>query len=108
LRGHPGAPGVPVPPDQAAPAVLRPGQGGAAALAGRRRHDRAGRAARGRQRVTGSRPVGARAGTGPPAEAGEAAEAGPGMADAPERWPVLSSVEHARSHVVTLRTDRVL
>jgi ADP-ribose pyrophosphatase len=30
------------------------------------------------------------------------------MADAPERWPVLSSVEHARSHVVTLRTDRVL
>jgi ADP-ribose pyrophosphatase len=30
------------------------------------------------------------------------------VADAPEGWPVLSSAERARGHVVALRTDRVL
>ena len=43
LRRHPGAPGVPVPADPAAPAVLRPDRRRAGPLAGRRDRDPRGR-----------------------------------------------------------------
>jgi ADP-ribose pyrophosphatase len=52
--------------------------------------------------VSGSRPA-------PPPDTGAPPLAGtPPLADVPEQWPVLSSVEHARGHIVTFRTDRVL
>ena len=34
--------------------------------------------------------------------------AGPVLADVAEQWPVLDSAEHVRTHLVTVRTDRVL
>ena len=52
--------------------------------------------------MTCSRPAGVAADTDP------AAASGPRIADTAERWPVLSSAEHVRSHVVAVRTDRVL
>jgi ADP-ribose pyrophosphatase len=52
--------------------------------------------------VTGSRPGGSAAARGRPGATS------PRLADVAEQWPVLSSVERARSHLVTLRTDRVL
>ncbi len=60
--------------------------------------------------MTGARP-GVPAGTGRPGPfTGPAAPApaAPALADVAEQWPVLSSVERARSHIVTLRTDLVL
>lgn len=51
--------------------------------------------------MTGSRP-------GSPADTGQPVAGTPRLADVPEQWPVQSSVEHVRSHVVTVRTDRVL
>jgi ADP-ribose pyrophosphatase len=52
--------------------------------------------------VTGSRPARF------PADTGPAPGGAPEVADTAERWQVLSSVQHVRSHVVALRTDRVL
>jgi 8-oxo-dGDP phosphatase len=52
--------------------------------------------------VTGSRPAGVTT------ESDPSAVSGPRIADTAEQWPVLSSAEHVRSHVVAVRTDRVL
>jgi ADP-ribose pyrophosphatase len=52
--------------------------------------------------VTGSRPGGF------PAGPGRNAAGSRQLGDVAEEWPVLSSVEHTRSHIVALRTDRVL
>lgn len=38
----------------------------------------------------------------------QAGGAGAALADVPEQWPVLDSAEHARTRIVTVRTDRVL
>jgi 8-oxo-dGDP phosphatase len=60
--------------------------------------------------VSGSPPATPPADTGtPPANTGTPPVSGaPHLADVPEQWPVLSSAESARGHLVTLRTDRVL
>jgi 8-oxo-dGDP phosphatase len=53
--------------------------------------------------VTGPAPDG-----GSPVQAGRPAAASAALADVAERWPVLGSTEHARTRIVTVRTDRVL
>jgi ADP-ribose pyrophosphatase len=72
--------------------------------------------------VTASRPGSPTAGTSQPAAAPAIAAAAPAIAagapviaagapviaDVAEQWPVLDSVTRARSHIVALRTDRVL
>ena len=80
--GHPGAPGIPVPPDPAASAVQRPDRRRPGALQGRRHHGRpAPWPAHEQHRVN--------------------------IADAPEHWPVASSAEQLRTRLVTVRTDQV-
>ena len=52
--------------------------------------------------MTVSRPGGSPPGSGRPVAGG------PQLGDVAEEWPVLSSAELARGHIVALRTDRVL
>ena len=81
LRGHAGAPGIPVPPDPAASAVRRPD----------------------RRRPRPVQDPGVRQQPGRRPRRGHRMN----ITDEPEHWPVVSSAELLRSRLVTVRADKV-